>query len=180
MYGHSVVFICLMWARWAESEAPPPFIRPEPIIMTSPQGSIHFNYHPLSSVCVRKPGKKTLLHARKGNRSLLRFVRKRGHLCDALWKLGHFYISERFGGTGCPGQTASLSTTSAQPAVRWLYVCLCVCACTLYLLKCVSQYDWNSSSQWHQRATYWKITSIFECTLFIALTRRVGIALEKK
>lgn len=58
MYGHSVVFICLMWARWAESEAPPPFIRPEPIIMTSPQGSIHFNYHPLSSVCVRKPGKK--------------------------------------------------------------------------------------------------------------------------
>lgn len=59
MCGHSVVFICLMWARWAESEAPPPFIRPEPIIMTSPQGSIHFNYHPLSSVCVRKPGKNT-------------------------------------------------------------------------------------------------------------------------
>lgn len=141
--------------------------------------------HPLQlsspQQCLRKKAwEKTLLHARKGNRSLVRFVRKRGHLCDALWKLGHVYISERFGGTGCPGQTASLSTTSAQPAVRWLYVCLCVCACTLYLLKCVSQYDWNSSSQWHQRATYWKITSIFECTLFIALTRRVGIALEKK
>ncbi|CAB1431061.1 unnamed protein product [Pleuronectes platessa] len=34
------------------------FIRPEPIIMASPQGTIHLNYPPLTSAYVRRPGRK--------------------------------------------------------------------------------------------------------------------------
>lgn len=47
-------FSCL---RRAQKRGLPPFTGPEPIIMASPQGSIHFNYHPLRGVCVRRPGK---------------------------------------------------------------------------------------------------------------------------
>lgn len=112
-----------VWAGWARH--PPPFIRPEPIIMTSPQGSIHFNYHPLSNVCVRKPGKHFCMLGKVTDCS--RDLFGNGDiLCDSLWKVGHIFISERFGGTGCSGQTASFGTTSAQPAVRWLFVIGCV------------------------------------------------------
>lgn len=77
-----LVVPCLLCER-DERGTPPPFIRPEPIIMTSPQGSIHFNYHPLSNVCVRKPGKHFCMLGKVTDRS--RDLSGNGDiLCDSL------------------------------------------------------------------------------------------------
>lgn len=121
----------LLRVRWAECGASPPFIRPEPIIMTSPQGSIHFNYHLLSSVCVREPGK----HHYK--------LRK---VTDRLWDC-FIWVTVKTGAylcfreiwcntrTGCPGQIVSLSTHLLNLSVC---VCASVCAQTANLLRCCS------------------------------------------
>lgn len=135
----SVVFLYLTRARWAESRGLPPIFRPEPIVMTSPQGSIHFNYHPLGSVCVRRPGKHFFFffkHATKGNKQPARSVRKQGAgLCDSLWKLGHICISERFSGTR--GNRLSWSNRVAQHI--WSTRCeVTVGVCTAYLRVCPS------------------------------------------
>ncbi len=127
----------------------PPFIRPEPIIMTSPQGSIHFDYHPLSSVCVRRPGKQFYMLRKVTHTACEIFW---GHLCDSLWKLGHIYISERFGGT--LGQVVLVKPCrSAQHLLKAQHLwgdCVCMWVHILYISLCVCQCDYNFS-QWHQR-----------------------------
>lgn len=67
-------------SRGRDEQGSRAFIRPEPIVMTSPQGSIHFNYPPLRGLCVRRPGKKhfyMLVKVTDGPRELFR---KWGHL----------------------------------------------------------------------------------------------------
>lgn len=141
-------FVSLSYeSRMSRKQGLPPFIRPEPIIMTSPQGNIHFSYHPFSS----STGHESLGNTQKGNSSW--DFKEIGTFVWLIVKSGtYLYLEEIWwnAGTGRPGQIMSLGTTSAQPAVRWLGLRVWVCAHTVYPLVCFSVWL-TFQSLWQQR-----------------------------
>lgn len=117
-----------------------PFIRPEPIIMTSPQGRIHFNYHPLCSVCVRRPGNHFYALGKRYDRKPVRFIylfiylfSGNKDICVTHCENWDMFVFRREiwwdTSTGCPGQIVSLSSHLLD-LLRVYSVCVCVqCIC---------------------------------------------------